>query len=62
MSIGATSEKEVDDIVKRVTEAGGTLYTEPAHKDGWTYGCGFVDPDGHRWNVLYMDMNKMPQS
>ena len=24
------------------------------------YGCGFVDLDGHRWSVLFMDMNKMP--
>jgi len=23
------------------------------------YGCGFTDPDGHRWNALYMDMSKM---
>jgi hypothetical protein len=22
------------------------------------YGCGFADLDGHRWNVLYMDMSK----
>jgi predicted lactoylglutathione lyase len=25
------------------------------------YGCVFADLDGHRWNVLYMDMSKMPQ-
>jgi uncharacterized protein len=23
------------------------------------YGCLFVDIDGHRWNVLYMDLEKM---
>ncbi|RZL18323.1 MAG: extradiol dioxygenase, partial [Pedobacter sp.] len=24
------------------------------------YGCGFVDLDGQRWSILYMDMAKMP--
>ena len=23
------------------------------------YGCGFCDLDGHRWNILYMDMSMM---
>ena len=32
----------------------------PAESQGWMYGCAFADPDGHRWNVLYMDMSKMP--
>ncbi|HEY5563367.1 MAG TPA: hypothetical protein VIK72_16735 [Clostridiaceae bacterium] len=22
---------------------------------------GFSDIDGHRWNMIYMDMSKMPQ-
>jgi uncharacterized protein len=25
------------------------------------YGCGFSDPDGHRWNPLFMDMSKLPK-
>jgi predicted lactoylglutathione lyase len=25
------------------------------------YGCGFADPDGHRWNVLFRDMSKLPK-
>jgi hypothetical protein len=33
----------------------------PGYKDSWMYGCGFTDLDGHRWNVLYMDMSKMPK-
>lgn len=60
-SLGAKSAKEVDDLARRVEEAGGTLYGKPGEKDGWMYGCGFVDLDGHRWSVLYMDMSKMPR-
>ncbi|MGE9745594.1 hypothetical protein [Bdellovibrio bacteriovorus] len=32
------------------------FYTELA-----CYGCGFFDPDGHRWNILFMNMSKMPK-
>jgi predicted lactoylglutathione lyase len=59
-SIGATSPKEVDEMARKAVEAGGSLYGKPDYKDGWMYGCGFADLDGHRWNVLYMDMSKMP--
>ncbi len=60
-SIGAGSPKEVDDMAQRAVDAGGALYAKPGYKDGWMYGCGFTDLDGHRWNVLYMDMSKMPR-
>ena len=60
-SIGAGSPAEVDALAKKAVEAGGTLYGKPGFKDGWMYGCGFTDLDGHRWNVLYMDMSKMPK-
>ena len=60
-SIGAGSPKEVDDMAKKAVDAGGTLYGKPGYKDGWMYGCGIVDLDGHRWNILYMDMSKLPK-
>ena len=60
-SIGAASPAEVDEMAKKAVEAGGTLYGKPGYKDGWMYGCGFADLDGHRWNILYMDMSKLPK-
>ena len=60
-SIGADSPEEVDGFAKLAQEAGGTVYGKPGYKDGWMYGCGFTDLDGHRWNVLYMDLSKMPK-
>lgn len=60
-SIDAESPGEVDELAGKVEAAGGTIYGEPGEKDGWMYGCGFIDPDGHRWNVLYMDIEKMPK-
>ncbi len=60
-SIGAQSPDEVDTMAKKAVEAGGTLYAKPGYKDGWMYGCGFSDLDGHRWNILFMDLSKMPK-
>lgn len=59
-SIDAESAEEVNEIAKRVTAAGGTIFSEPQESQGWMYGCAFQDLDGHRWNVLHMDMTKMP--
>lgn len=59
-SFDAESPEEVDELAKKVVLAGGSLYGEPGYKDGWMYGCGFIDLDGQRWSILYMDMSKMP--
>lgn len=59
-SIGAESRDEVDEMAENVVKAGGKIYAEAGDTDGWMYGCGFVDLDGHRWNIVYMDMSKMP--
>ena len=59
LSIGAESREEVDEMAAKATDAGGIVFAQPGEKDGWLYGCGFADLDGHRWNVLYMDLSKM---
>jgi predicted lactoylglutathione lyase len=60
-SLGADSRDQVNDIANRARSAGGTVFGEPQESNGFMYGCGFCDPDGHRWNVLFMDMSKMPK-
>lgn len=59
-SIDAESREEVDEMANKAVKAGGTIFGQPKESQGWMYGCGFADLDGHRWNVLYMDMSKMP--
>jgi predicted lactoylglutathione lyase len=61
LSISANSKEEVDEIARKVIEAGGTSNHKPSEMKGWMYGSLFVDLDGHRWNVLYMDMSQMKQ-
>ena len=59
ISIDAESASEVDELAKKVEEAGGTIFSPPAESQGWMYGFGFADLDDHRWNVLFMDFSKL---
>ena len=61
ISIDAESREEVDQLAVNAEKAGGIVFAAPGDNQGWMYGCGFSDLDGHRWNVLYMDMSKMPR-
>lgn len=61
ISFDAESREEVDKLAQKVEKAGGTVFGKPSEIQGWMYGCGFADLDGHRWNALYMDPSKMPQ-
>ena len=60
-SIDAESKEEVDEMAKKAVNAGGKCTHLPTEMQGWMYGCVFSDPDGHRWNILHMDMSKMPR-
>jgi predicted lactoylglutathione lyase len=58
-SIDAENVDEVNHIADNVRKAGGKVYAEPGEKEGYMYGCAFIDPDGHRWTVLHMDESRM---
>ncbi len=53
LSIDAENREEVDALAEKAAAAGGHVFAAPGGQ-GPMYGCGFSDPDGHRWNVLYM--------
>ncbi len=61
LNLDAQNRAEVDQMAQRVREAGGTIFAEPGESQGWMYAFGFADLDGHRWSILYMDMDKMPR-
>jgi hypothetical protein len=54
-SIGhlVASRSEVDALLAKAQDAGGTL-TEPAHERPWgIYSGYFRDPDGHLWEIIW---------
>jgi predicted lactoylglutathione lyase len=59
LSFDAESREEVDEITNKAEQAGGTVYGKPSEIQGFMYGSGFTDLDGHRWNALFMHMGKM---
>ncbi len=61
INIDAQSKAEVDEMAETVRKAGGKIYAKPGESQGWMYAFGFADLDGHRWSMLYMDMDKMPK-
>jgi len=61
ISISLDSRKQVDEMFEKAVKAGGTDYIEG--KDyGWMYQRTFLDPDGHHWEVFYMDESQIPDS
>lgn len=61
IALDVESRTEVDAMVRKAVEAGGSVYMEP-QDHGWMYGHSFADPDGHQWEVLYIDESAIPQS
>ena len=61
LSFDAESKEEVDELVEKVIAAGGTSNHKPSEMKGFMYSCLFTDLDGHKWNILYMDMSKLPK-
>jgi predicted lactoylglutathione lyase len=60
IALDAESRQQVDELVRRAVEAGGSVYMKP-QDHGWMYGHSFADPDGHQWEVLYMDESAIPK-
>ncbi|MCR8842452.1 VOC family protein [Paenibacillus sp. SC116] len=52
LSHSADSKEEVDSILNKAKEAGGTIPTEAIEYD-WGYTGYFKDPDGHLWEIVY---------
>jgi len=52
------SRARVDEMVRKAVAAGGTIYNEP-QDHGFMYGHGFQDLDGHIWELIYMERDKV---
>jgi predicted lactoylglutathione lyase len=54
--LSADSRDDVDDMVARAKAAGGAADPCPKQDFGFMYGRSFEDPDGHIWEVMWMDL------
>lgn len=61
ISFDADNIEDIDAMANSVEAAGGKIFSKPEEIQGWMYGFGFADIDGHRWNMLHMDMSKIPK-
>ena len=58
--LSCASRAEVDALVAKAVEAGGKAHRQP-QDHGFMYAHGFEDPDGHIWELAYMDMSAVPE-
>ena len=61
LSISCANRTEVDALVNRAIAAGGKHAMEP-QDHGFMYGWSFYDPDGHHWEVFWMDPDATPSA
>jgi uncharacterized protein len=58
VALSAQSKEEVDQVIKKVIDAGGSEPRDPQDY-GWMYGRSFEDINGHLWEIFYMDESAM---
>ena len=53
--LSADSREQVDSFIERGVAAGGTADPSPKQDYGVMYGRSVADPDGHIWEIMWMD-------
>lgn len=59
LALSCDSRAEVDALVAQARAAGGSTPNAPVDH-GFMYQHGFADPDGHQWEVFWMDESAAP--
>ncbi len=54
LAVSAESREEVDEFADKALATGGRPANDPIDMD-FMYGRSFHDPDGHLWEVMWMD-------
>lgn len=61
IALSAESREDVDDFADKALAAGGSPANDPMDMD-FMYGRSFNDPDGHLWEIFWMDPAALEQS
>ncbi|HEX6981695.1 MAG TPA: VOC family protein [Balneolaceae bacterium] len=60
-ALSTGSKEEVSDLLDKALKNGGTEAADTQDL-GFMYSRSFNDPDGHIWEVLWMDMEQVPEA
>jgi predicted lactoylglutathione lyase len=60
LCVSADSREAVDGQVDKAVKGGGKADPTPTQDYGFMYGRSFEDPDGHIWEVMWMDPTAIP--
>lgn len=60
-ALSCESRAEVDDLLAKALKA-GAIESGPLQDYGFMYGRSFDDPDGHTWEIFWMDRNHMQKT
>lgn len=55
LCLSSDSRENVDATIERAVAAGGTADPAPKQDYGVMYGRSVADPDGHIWEIMWMD-------
>ncbi|MFL6760040.1 VOC family protein [Sphingomonas sp.] len=55
LCLSSDSRESVDSTLERAVAAGGTADPSPKQDYGVMYGRSVADPDGHIWEIMWMD-------
>jgi uncharacterized protein len=61
VAISCENREEVDELVQKAIASGGSVYAD-AKDYGFMYQHGFQDPDGHIWELIYMNPDAVKQT
>jgi predicted lactoylglutathione lyase len=59
VALSAESKEAVNEMADKALTAGASKLREP-EDNGFMYSRSFQDPDGHIWEVFWMDINAAP--
>ena len=58
VALSAESREGVDEFTDKALASGGQPANDPIEMD-FMYGRSFYDPDGHLWEVMWMDTSRL---
>lgn len=57
LALSEESRDAVDTVTDKAGASGGVADPNPRQDHGFMYGRSYADPDGHIWEVVWMDMD-----